>query len=509
MSASQEKRKRMQQRAEGIETKKVKEQKTLAKRLKRKKIVNAAIIVICIAVVVLIVISSSLFYTGVPAVKFGNWKFTAAEFNYQYKTLYLSTYNSIYQTYGDYAYLLLDPNEPLSKQQYTEDQTWEEYFEETALERLKEMAMLTDAANAEGYVLSDEGKAEYESTVAEAKAAGVSYFGSFETYLTNMFSRYMTPEIFEDMVIKEVTAKYYGQTQLERLSYSEEEKNARYEQLHRENDLITYYSYYVEGKADEESGIDAETAKENALAIANVLTGAKTEDVFADMVYNYAPEDKKPQYEDKDSCRKENVTPSGLSSLYKEWLCSDDRTYGDTSLFEDDNGFYVLLWIERNNNAYSLRNFRDIVIAVGTDQETGEITEATKAAAKETVEGLYETWLENPTEDNFAKLADENSADTSQGANGGLKQNIRMGYLDGRLEDWLFDEARVPGDTETVYVGSKTSGSYHLLYYVGEGERYDWLIAENSLKEEWYNNWKAEREADYEMKTTFAYNFTK
>src|SRR5699024_983811 len=109
-------------------------------------------------------------------------------------------------------------------------------------------------------------------------------------------------------------------------------------------------------------------------------------------------------------------------------------------------------------------------------------------------EELLEQWKAGEaTEDSFAALAQENSADTGSAANGGLISNISAasGYVD-TFADWALDPARQPGDTGIVQnTGSSTKG-WHIMYYVGshdpiwkqtafsalQSEDYDQLLAD-------------------------------
>jgi len=77
------------------------------------------------------------------------------------------------------------------------------------------------------------------------------------------------------------------------------------------------------------------------------------------------------------------------------------------------------------------------------------------------------------------------------------------------IEEWLFDPARQPGDTDVVYVTSTNYSGAHVLYYVGAGEQYSITLAENLLLQEDYDNWMNEQAVNYEVSTKFALRFAK
>ena len=174
MSASREKKKRFDERGEGVEKRQVRAKDNQKVQKRKKLITTIAAAAVVVVLLFLVVFNSTLFYTGMTALKAGDWNFTNADFNYEYFNNYYNTYSSIYQNYGDYAYLLLDPNTPLDEQNYSETQTWDSYFEETAFNQLQQMAILNDMGKAEGWKLSSEQKAEVDAAIENVKTSAIS-----------------------------------------------------------------------------------------------------------------------------------------------------------------------------------------------------------------------------------------------------------------------------------------------------------------------------------------------
>ena len=96
------------------------------------------------------------------------------------------------------------------------------------------------------------------------------------------------------------------------------------------------------------------------------------------------------------------------------------------------------------------------------------------------------------TEDAFAALADQYSSDTastSKGENskttGGLYEDITKGQMVAPFENWVYDEARQPGDVGLV----QTTYGWHVMYYVSRHEEAQWIeeirdsIVSDKLKE--------------------------
>lgn len=511
MSASQEKKRRREERADGVETKQTKRVDS-AKKKKRNSIIKSVVAtVVVVLLIVAIIFNSTLFTANMTALAVGEHEYTAVEYNYYYQAAYITTYSNLYSQFGEYASYVLDPSRPFEDQPYSETQTWDEYFEELAIESVTQCAILFDAAMAEGHTLTDEEKSSVDSAVASAKnSAAETGFSTFKQYLTAYYGKGMTEEAFENIVYEQTVAASYSQALIERLSaeYTEEQLLAKYDSVRNEHDLISYCYYFVDGAADEANGIDADTAMNKAYSIAKEIAAAKTEEVFAELVEQNCSEDEKAAFADHSAVLRNNIAPSAISDSYSDWLTDPARRYGDTTYGESTGGYYVLLFVGRNDNSFNYQNFRHILVQAQTD-ETGVITGDAALAAQVEANNLLEQWKEDPTEDNFAKLANENSDDSGSNTTGGIYEDVIYGRMVPEIEEWLFDESRKPGDTEVVYVSSSNYSGAHVLYYVGEGEQYNVSIAENLQTQEDYDNWMAEREVNYEIKKKFAFRFAK
>lgn len=63
----------------------------------------------------------------------------------------------------------------------------------------------------------------------------------------------------------------------------------------------------------------------------------------------------------------------------------------------------------------------------------------------------------------FAAIANKNSQDAGSALDGGLYQKLHRGELTPVLDDWCFDEARVPGDVEVL----RSDAGYHVVFFKG------------------------------------------
>ena len=508
MSASREKKKRFEERSDGVEKRQVRAREDFKSKKRKKLIGTIAAIVVVVLLVLAVVFNSNLFYTGVKAVKVGNTGYTTADFNYEYFNTYYNTYTSLYDSYGSYLSMFLDTTQPLDKQQYSEELTWADYFEGQALDQLQQMTILNDLADKDGWELTAEQKAEIDSSIDSIKASAVnSNYTDYRAYIRALYGKGVTEERLRKLLEKSYRATYYSQYLREKWqnAYTDAELDEYYDSVSDTYDLVSFMAYTVYAEPDEENGVDQDTAMAQAKDIANEILAARDKATFADAVYRFAPENEKEKYAKEDACLYRYAAPEGLNnSLWREWLTDKARQTGDTTVLEFNTGCHVLLFLDRCDNSFQLANFRGITINVEKDEDSGEITEATRAAALEKVDAVMAAYDEDPTEENFAALADRYD-ESGEGKTGGLYENVILGQLASvEVEDCVFGGTSV-GQVQTI----AGEDLYYILYPLESGERYDRFIAKNRKASEQYNETVEAAKADYPVRTTFAFRFAK
>ena len=176
---------------------------------------------------------------------------------------------------------------------------------------------------------------------------------------------------------------------------------------------------------------------------------------------------------------REYLENSYLAAAYSDALYAEP-TFTDQELSDYYDQFaadYAADGVEKDDTA--LRSVR--VILVKPAEDSDEAWSEAEASAQT----LLDTWqAESGSEEDFAALAQAHSAgDTAQ--DGGLLENQAPSDLSGDLPDWVFDEARKPGDTAVV----RSDAGWNVVYYVGEGSGTVWeKTVEADLRRETYQN---------------------
>ena len=124
-------------------------------------------------------------------------------------------------------------------------------------------------------------------------------------------------------------------------------------------------------------------------------------------------------------------------------------------------------------------NVRHILIM---PQEGTDIPDDDSAKAR--AEELYALWLQDPTVEHFAQLAEEHTADPGSASTGGLYEDIYPGQMVSAFNDWCFDESRQAGDSGIV----QTDFGYHIMYFDSFSET-PYSDANAEAAEASYNLW--------------------
>ena len=481
MSASKEKKKRIDSKTEGSDKRSVqaKEESARKKKFRIRAIIAAVVVIVIVCFAVLL--NTDFMYNHMTAFTVDGQKYTIADFNYWYGTAYMDFYenNAEYMEYGYY----FNTAKSLRTQYPDKEDTsysWADYFKDSALNTIKNVQAICQAAHEEGFELTEEQQANIRSSMNNIDYKSLGYT-SLKNYFESVYGRGVTEKVylknFENMYL----AAQYSNNILGKYDFTEDEIIDYYAEHSEEYDRFIYNMYYVaaDKKDDEESA--SPEAMSAAREIAEDLAGAKTVEEFAERIRKYCSESELEKYSDPENFQY-SYTASGLSATFKDWLVSDAATPNATTIIDMKNGYYVLFFIEQGGNNYNVVNYRRIVINVATDPDTGMITDTTATNAYNAAQGIYNMVSRDPTEDNFITTA---SSYSSEGA-ADLISNVSKDMTHDNVEDWLFDEARQPGDISEPIIGDNC---YYILYYQGQGEVYWRYIAERGLTNQTFNDW--------------------
>lgn len=492
MSASREKKQRRDTEAPTLSSR-AQEEQVKAEKRKRNTIIYAIIgIVVVILAAILLIWDSGVIQRNATVAEIDGEKVTAAQVTYYY---YNNTIISTAQTYAQIGYsayfpysLSVSPKDQtitaeaastLGLDEEYVGQTYHDYFLDSALDALRQEYALRAAAKEAGYTLSDEGKQSVEQAIESLDSARDSYMSTYgvnlsrTSYLQMMYGKKMTARTYRTCLENASLASEFYDINLSSLDYSDADLDAYYQENKDNLDTYTCYYQYFSGQAesteDEDGNTVEPTEEETEAAMAQAKEDAESAQAEADL---------DSVKDSEDFTEVTNLLSS--YSYYQSWLDSDwltdsDRKAGDTTIVETASGYYLVVFGDRYLETDSTTvDVRHILISAmpEDDPDTEEVeapTDEDFAAAKETALDVLEQWKANGgTEEAFAALAEEYSADSGSNTDGGLYEDIYAGngFLQEFL-DWSLDPTRQSGDiSEPIQNTVSQTQGWHLIYFV-------------------------------------------
>ena len=387
------------------------------------------------------------------------------EFDYQYNL----TKNNYITQYGSYlTYFGLDTSKDLSTQMYSDTLTWQDYFEQNAVESLKQNKALMAEAKAAGftYDTTDEYNTFKETIKTSAASAGISE----KEYVRSIYGSYATMGRIEEYVKNDMVMNAYYQKLQEDNAPSDDEIQSYYEENKATYDSVDYRLTTIEADLPTEPTELADPVEETAADTTGTTDGTAATDSTQDTAYQpsdaeiaKAMEDAKVLADDaeqtvaKDGEAHENEKKSSVNYLISDWLFDDARKAGDTTVITNDNShcYYAVAFEKRYLDETPSA---DVRVIIPTEDKTGE--------------EILEEWKNGAaTEDSFAELCKKYTQDTSAVENGGLFEQVTKTGMTEELSNWIFDNSRQAGDTVAITVSDTT----YVLYYIGQDQP-EWKI---------------------------------
>ena len=164
---------------------------------------------------------------------------------------------------------------------------------------------------------------------------------------------------------------------------------------------------------------------------------------------------------------------SAVGTEGADWAFAAGRKAGEVNTFAGEKAANIVFIIKPAYTSNSVTVRHCLVEFDAKDAEN--VTDKEKEAAKKKATDLLAGLGEKVTEDAFAKMVKDNTADTASAETGGLYENIRISdnYVE-NFEAWSFNPDRKAGDTGIV----ETEYGYHIMYFVSDNtDDLDWKAA--------------------------------
>ena len=288
MSASSKKQLRKEERMAQLTERQRKEQAE-AKKL---KIYTATFIAILALIVVTFLTIMVVQYVTAPenitALTVGDHDINNVVMSYYFNDTVSSTYQEYYNYYGDNASLVmmiytgLDTSTPLDEQQYSEDQTWADYFMDMAMQSAKNDYVLYDLAQEEGFEMPEDYRETYNTLIENKEYyAELGNFPNVSDYLEALYCTGADEDSYREYIERSLTASAFYNAYSDSLEFDETALN-QYEKDHI-NEFSSYdyascylsYTDFITGGTKGEDGSTTYTEEEKEAARAAAKAAAE------------------------------------------------------------------------------------------------------------------------------------------------------------------------------------------------------------------------------------------
>ena len=424
--------------------------------------------------------------------------------------------------------------------------TWDDYFQQQAVNQLKNVYALTDEADEKGFEY--DASSDYDDMVTSIKSYAQQQGVSEDEYCKSVFGSDATLEGIKPYVEMSGLASAYYNDVKDDIEVTDDEINTYYDENKDNYDSVDYRVCKIEADMPEEeteSETEAQTetesetmsaeeseaaakAEEEAKKAAMAAAKAKADEMLSkikdeasfEKVYDKYASDTTVDSLNTDK-KKSSISPTDVAN----WLFDADRQAGDTTVIEDtaNNAYYVVYFKDRYLDHTKTVDVRQILISADTaSTDTAETAETETAQQvkrrqqrqnlqkhrnrprkmqrqlqKVKAEQILKDWKSgDATEDSFAELAKTYSDDTGSNTNGGLYEAVKEGQMVTNFNDWCFDASRKAGDTGIV----ESDYGYHIIYFIGDDAE-EWHVnIKDTITSNKLNDYMSNLTADLEVK---------
>jgi len=271
----------------------------------------------------------------------------------------------------------LDLSKPLTEQYYDEDEgiTWQKYFLDMAISDFDYYAALNQAAQAEKFALPEVYETYFDNLIDSTTAAAVNYgYKDLESYLQAFFSPYATADDYLEFTKTYMTANAYVAELQSRLSCTEEEIEAYYEEHKDEfesNNILQDGTRLVNVRhillqpSDTEDEDEWAAALQDAEDILETWKNNPTEDYFAQLANNYSVD----PGSNTTGGLYENVYPHQMVQEFNDWCFDASRQIGDTGIVRTSYGYHIMYYAGQGDEYWSYMTRNALLSSRYSEQE--------------------------------------------------------------------------------------------------------------------------------------------
>ena len=292
---------------------------------------------------------------------------------------YWQSINDFYESYGYYLDAsVLDLGKPLDQQIYDAEnnQTWQQFFLESALTTWSRYAALCMEAKESGFVLPEDVVTYLEEIPAQLEESATYYgYGSVEEMLQSDMSLACDEEGYMDYIYTNLFAGQYMDSLYDSFVPTTEEIEAYYaaneetlvsQGMGKDSGITTDVRHILftpqGGTEDAEGNITYSDAEweECRVKAQNLLDQWKAEGATEELFAQYAMEYTEDPGSMSTGGLYTDIYVGQMVAPFEDWCFDESRQYGDTGLVKTEYGYHIMFFV--SSAEVWVANVRDNII---------------------------------------------------------------------------------------------------------------------------------------------------
>ena len=426
------------------------------------------------SIVVLATVAASLFYNAGIKEKLqspltiGGTPVDSAEFSFMYHYILIDNGVDIFA--AETPEMLASPSVD------TNYATNRDYFLDLTAQQMQLTQLLYDDAISHGYEIEqkhyDLARAYIDWLQGKADELGVD----LTTYIRGVFGDQVDEQVILSALAKMYfTEDYSSNAKLVELQATEEQAEEAYQNNPNAYDEVDYKLLRIRYEQRDQAFID--TANLHANQIIEQM--GQDPSMFEAIAAQYFSGEAAAILQLTDSCLTSGARYDDFTHTdFRDWLFDSTRTPGDAVIFNDGDGFpIILVFVNRERQTVPLRDVRMVEVLINNSGDD-TIPGYDIANAQQVAQEIYDT---------IGVFGEETDVQTIENLynddiiNGNIvithSQDTYPGKYEGILDEWIFSDTRVAGDKAFL----ETDTGYYIVYLVDISTNPEWYDRVNSF----------------------------
>ncbi len=426
------------------------------------------------SIVVLATVAASLFYNAGIKEKLqspltiGGTPVDSAEFSFMYHYILIDNGVDIFA--AETPEMLASPSVD------TNYATNRDYFLDLTAQQMQLTQLLYDDAISHGYEIEqkhyDLARAYIDWLQGKADELGVD----LTTYIRGVFGDQVDEQVILSALAKMYfTEDYSSNAKLVELQATEEQAEEAYQNNPNAYDEVDYKLLRIRYEQRDQAFID--TANLHANQIIEQM--GQDPSMFEAIAAQYFSGEAAAILQLTDSCLTSGARYDDFTHTdFRDWLFDSTRTPGDAVIFNDGDGFpIILVFVNRERQTVPLRDVRMVEVLINNSGDE-TIPGYDIANAQQVAQEIYDT---------IGVFGEETDVQTIENLynddiiNGNIvithSQDTYPGKYEGILDEWIFSDTRVAGDKAFL----ETDTGYYIVYLVDISTNPEWYDRVNSF----------------------------